>query len=691
MTAVLIPVFGQFEMALECISRIVLHTNARHEIIVIDDGTPGPPDALQLLLLDFDLLPRVTFHRNEVNLGFPATVNRGFEVSGLHDVAIVNSDVLVSDGWLERLIETAVTSDLTATVTAMTNNGANASAVIGTVRINELTASELDAINRDLPLLPPISPATLPTGVGHCMLITRKAIVAAGEFSLDFSPGYGEEVDFSLRASRLGFIHLLCPTVFVWHEGGGSFGESRTEIQMKHEEILKQKYAGYHQFVHTYEQRQDQALTAFMRVHLLTRGMKVLIDGRMLHRVKTGAGVTATEIARALSTRSDIESVTLLLNPSVAVELPAGSSPIKILGTHSIDRHIAQFGKFDVVFRPGQVDSNETLKPLWDWAYRVSILQLDFIAFDNWFYHGNASSLRRYQDAIVSSTFLADSVMYNSEYVFQESQRSVPRMLGPGDIRNLGNGLDHAPSLESVSQRSRLIVVLGSSYPHKNRGYALRLLRLVNSDSAAETRMIMIGANPPFGGTLQEDKALAQELGLGSLVEFIHWLPDDEVKQLISKARIVLYPTISEGFGLVPFEAAANGAAPLFALQTSLKGLAPDVPHFLTLVDIERDAKVTANLLDSSDARDTQIAYINSIAQDLTWGEVVDKIVSHLKVTLSIPPRVTEQFRTEFFTAKKTSKQSLLHIRAHPVVLQLLPPGSRRANYFKSSYFKVFS
>jgi glycosyltransferase involved in cell wall biosynthesis len=281
--------------------------------------------------------------------------------------------------------------------------------------------------------------------------------------------------------------------------------------------------------------------------------------------------------------------------------------------------------------------------------------------------------------------------MYNSEHVYQESQRSAPRILGPGDIRNLGNGLDHAPNLENISKRARLIVVLGSSYAHKNRGYALRLLSLVNSDSTSETRMILVGANPPFGGTLKEDQALTEELGLGNLVEFINWLPDEEIQLIISRASIVLYPSISEGFGLVPFEAAANGAAPLFALQTSLKGIAPGVPYFLTLVDIERDARVAATLLDSQEARETQIAYIDLVAEALTWEGIADELVSHLKLTLLTPSRVTEQFRKEFFASRKTNKKSLLHVRAHPMVQRMLPPGSRRANYFKSSYFKVFS
>ncbi len=49
-------------------------------------------------------------------------------------------------------------------------------------------------------------------------------------------------------------------------------------------------------------------------------------------------------------------------------------------------------------------------------------------------------------------------------------------------------------------------------------------------------------------------------------------MPDEAEKAwLYAHAAAVVYPTIYEGFGLVPFEAAAHGTPCLFAPQASLR------------------------------------------------------------------------------------------------------------------------
>ena len=67
---------------------------------------------------------------------------------------------------------------------------------------------------------------SLPTAVGHCMFVRRSALDLVGDFDPAFSPGYGEEVDFSQRCLRAGLSHVLADDVLVLHHGGGSFGRN---------------------------------------------------------------------------------------------------------------------------------------------------------------------------------------------------------------------------------------------------------------------------------------------------------------------------------------------------------------------------------------------------------------------------------------------------------------------------------
>ena len=65
----------------------------------------------------------------------------------------------------------------------------------------------------------------LPTAVGFCMAISRRAIERIGRFDeATFGRGYGEENDFCLRAIAAGMRNVLCDDVYVAHVGGRSFG-----------------------------------------------------------------------------------------------------------------------------------------------------------------------------------------------------------------------------------------------------------------------------------------------------------------------------------------------------------------------------------------------------------------------------------------------------------------------------------
>ena len=87
-------------------------------------------------------------------------------------------------------------------------------------RIDECAAFLRD---NSLGLLPEVI-----TGVGFCMYVTRRALDLCGLLDEDtFGRGYGEEVDFCLRASRVGLRHLVEDSTFVYHRGGVSFGDEQ--------------------------------------------------------------------------------------------------------------------------------------------------------------------------------------------------------------------------------------------------------------------------------------------------------------------------------------------------------------------------------------------------------------------------------------------------------------------------------
>jgi GT2 family glycosyltransferase len=230
------------------------------------------------------LTRRVVILHHSSNSGFVGSCNDAFFVAGENDVILVNSDAVVGPQWYERMCAAAASSSLVATVSSLTNHGT----ILSVPNIDRPSPQLPDHLTPDTAaevvaqmsahLLP-----TIPTAVGHCTLITRKALNAVGGFDVTFGRGYGEEVDFSQRAIRLGFKHICADDVFVFHRGNGSFGVELTSQQEANNAIVNARYPWFENSVKCAMGDLSSPLQASLsRASVAMRGLWVAIDGRAL-------------------------------------------------------------------------------------------------------------------------------------------------------------------------------------------------------------------------------------------------------------------------------------------------------------------------------------------------------------------------------------------------------------------------
>src|SRR6185369_16245280 len=106
------------------------------------------------------------------------------------------------------------------------------------------------------------------TGVGFCMYVTRRAFDLCGLLDEDtFGLGYGEEVDFCLRASRIGLRHLVDDTTFVYHRGGVSFGDAQLEGWNRSSALIDARYPFFRPN-NTHERITDPLAVSFAELDL---------------------------------------------------------------------------------------------------------------------------------------------------------------------------------------------------------------------------------------------------------------------------------------------------------------------------------------------------------------------------------------------------------------------------------------
>jgi GT2 family glycosyltransferase/glycosyltransferase involved in cell wall biosynthesis len=253
---VIIPVFqGLAETRRAIDSVLAARCETPREVVVIDDRSPEPEISAWLQALAES--GRITLLRHDDNRGFVASVNEGMALHPDRDVLLLNSDTEVADGWLDRIVACARREPHVATVTPFSNNATICSYPVH-VKPNRMpeghTTASLDALfareNAGLAV-------EIPTAVGFCMFIARRALDELGAFDeAAFGRGYGEEVDFCMRAARAGYRNLLAADTFVFHEGEVSFGDSGAATRRKAQAIIDERYPEFQPNLGTYLHRE---------------------------------------------------------------------------------------------------------------------------------------------------------------------------------------------------------------------------------------------------------------------------------------------------------------------------------------------------------------------------------------------------------------------------------------------------
>ena len=172
-----------------------------------------------------------------------------------------------------------------------------------------------------------------------------------------------------------------------------------------------------------------------------------------------------------------------------------------------------------------------------------------------------------------------------------------------------------APGVEAM-------LCLGTDFHHKNRVFALRMLERLE-DRAYDWDGVLVLAGPTVAhGSSREQEAqlLAAHPDLAPAVLDLGAVSEAEKAWLFERSALVVYPSVVEGFGLVPFEAAAHGTPCLWAPGSSLSELLPDDAAEIVPWDEEQSAERALALMRETAARERNLEAIRAAAEPSDLG-----------------------------------------------------------------------
>lgn len=645
-----IPLYGAHEHFVRCLDSVLAHTSADVPILICDDASPDARSQRHVEELGPSPGDRQIFYlRRAENVGFPANVNGAFAAGAPADVVILNSDCRVAAGWLEGLREAALHDSRVATVSALTNHGTLVSVPERGIPRSQLPAGwELDraaaAVRAGSLRLRP----RLPTGIGHCLYVRRTALELVGDFDEAFTPGYGEEVDFSQRCRRSGLTHVVADDVLVEHHGAGSFAGSGvpSPVQAEHERTLAIRYPYYHQAVRAVERDAAGPLARSLgAARRSLTGLEVVIDARILVGPMTGTLLHVLEVLAAVC-RTDAARVSAIL--------PANLSPFAkpmldcIPGLRQlvipVGAPVSTLGRADIFHRPFQVSSPADLAVAARLGERLVLTQQDMIAYHNPAYFSTFDRWENYRALTRKALALADRVIFISAHARDDALSED--LIEPSRASVVPNGVDHTLGLggqlartpprqaEQLEAAEELILCIGTDFHHKNRCFALRLAAELQQEHEWRGVLVFAGPHVSEGSSAAEEKAfLSEHPQLLAAVVDLGPVSEAEKLWLLGRSSLVLYPTVHEGFGLIPFEAADHHVPCLWAPGTSLSELLPDSAAGIVPWDPVASARAALELMRSEPARTVNLAAIRTAAAGLTWDASARRLVEIYELT----------------------------------------------------------
>ena len=237
LTSIVIVTYNEVEFTRQCLDSIRLLTEEPYELIVVDNGsTDGTPVYLRSL-------PDVRLIANTANRGFPAAANQGIAAATGNQVLLLNNDVVVTTGWLGRMLRALRSDPNVALVGPCSNYVSGPQQVdVGYDGIAELDGFAWDwGKGHDGQML------DVHRLVGFCLLIKREVIDAIGPLDEQFGIGCFEDDDYCLRAIAAGYRAVIAADAFVHHFGSRTFlgsGVDAGALMRENHRRFQEKWSG---------------------------------------------------------------------------------------------------------------------------------------------------------------------------------------------------------------------------------------------------------------------------------------------------------------------------------------------------------------------------------------------------------------------------------------------------------------
>jgi len=364
--------------------------------------------------------------------------------------------------------------------------------------------------------------------------------------------------------------------------------------------------------------------------------MKIAFDGTVLHGRKSGVGYYCEELLQALLAADHDDEFFVFSHQALDLNLPSSNGNLRLTTSlrfpiRAVYLH-ALLPKVLKKVRPDLCHYTNFLAPVAeDHPYVVTIHDMGLELLRD----AHPFPKRVYTKRLIPHVAKrARLIITNSEY----SKWEIVRYLGVSEdcirVTPLAASKAFKP-MKTNHVGDPYFLYVGNLEPRKNLE---RLIEAFSRIPQKQHRLIVVGNRLYRGGAAE---AKARALGVRDRVEFMGYVPREDLPLLFSGATAFVYPSLLEGFGLPIVEAMACGAPVITSNNSAMKEVAADAA---LLVDPNKTAEITdalARMADDACLRQGLTARGLERAAQFSWDKTAE-------LTLAAYREAVERSRQRF-------------------------------------------
>lgn len=225
-TAIVVLNFNSLEFLKEFLPELI-HFSPKAEVWVIDNASKdGSKEFLQANT-------RVKTVFLAKNFGFAGGYNEGLKHIEADNYILVNSDILVSNGWIDPILKRLQDSEVGAVMPKIKSYqnrdffdyAGAAGGELDFLGYPFCRGRILDKVEEDFGQYDKLENQEIFWASGACFGIRRQVFREMGGFDASLF-AHMEEIDLCWRLKSIGYRNYICTNSEVWHVGGGTLNAS---------------------------------------------------------------------------------------------------------------------------------------------------------------------------------------------------------------------------------------------------------------------------------------------------------------------------------------------------------------------------------------------------------------------------------------------------------------------------------